>query len=179
MSIASDAYNKHRNLKLAAAEIGMPWQSLYVQLKKEGVAVTGDKLRYGSDRDRLAALAEAEFKRLVPAARDMNTVAFQAKWDFEVGGLKVDVKAAMPSQRNKKYDAKGWAFSFKKQSLLCDFICCFCMGEDKSIGRVLLVPKEFFEGLQTITVSCEGRSKWLEYSTAPEELAPFFASIEA
>lgn len=177
MSLIADAYNKHRNLKLAAAELGMPWQSLYVQLKKEGVTVTGDKLRYGSDRDRLAALAEAEFRRLVPAARGMNTVSWQAKHDFDVNGIKVDVKCSMPRQLSKKYQAKSWSFSFKKQSLLCDFICCFCMGEERELQRVLLVPREFFDGLQTVSVSCHGHSKWLEYEVAPEELSAFFSSL--
>jgi hypothetical protein len=177
MSLIADAYNKHKNLKISAAELGMPWQTLYVKLKKEGVAVTGDKLRYGSDRDRLAALAESEFKRLVPNAKDMNSVAFQAKYDFEVSGIKVDVKASMPRRLSKKYQAKSWAFSFKKQSLLCDFICCFCMNEERAVQRVLLIPKEFFEGLQTISVSCEGQSKWLEYEMPAEELSSFFKSI--
>lgn len=177
MSIYSEAYAKQRNLKLAAAELGISWSTLYIKLKKEGVPVTGDKLRYGSDRDRLASLAEVEFKRLVPTAKDMNSVSFQAKYDFEVDGLKVDVKASMPRQLAKKYPAKSWAFSFKKQSLLCDFICCFCMGEDRAIKRVLLVPKEFFEGLQTVSVSCGGLSKWLEYEIQPEELAAFFSSL--
>lgn len=177
MSLIADAYNKHRNLKIAAAELGMPWQTLYVQLKKEGVAITGDKLRYGSDRDRLAALAESEFKRLVPSAHDMNTVSFQAKHDFEVSGIKVDVKASMPRQLDKRYPAKSWAFSFKKQSLVCDFICCFCMSEERAVQRILLVPQEFFEGLQTVSVSCNGHSKWLEYEVSPEELPGFFASL--
>jgi hypothetical protein len=177
MSRIADAYNKHKNLKLAAAELGIPWHSLYAQLKREGVPVTGDKLRYGSDRDRLAALAEAEFKRMVPAAKDMNTVSFQAKYDFDVFGIKVDVKCSMPRQLNKKYPAKSWAFSFKKQSLLCDFICCFCMSDDRQIQRVLLVPREFFDGLQTVSVSCDGRSKWLEYEVQPEELSTFFSSL--
>ena len=59
------AYAKHRNLKLAAGELGICWQTLYVRLKRAGVPVTGDKLRYGADRDRLGATCEAEFQRLV------------------------------------------------------------------------------------------------------------------
>ena len=47
------AYRKHMNLKLAAAELGVAWQSLYVRLKQLGEPVTGDKMRYGSDRDKL------------------------------------------------------------------------------------------------------------------------------
>lgn len=44
---AVEAYEKHKNLKLAAIEVGMPWQMLYVHLRKLGVPVTGDKARYG------------------------------------------------------------------------------------------------------------------------------------
>lgn len=177
MSVISQAYEKHKNLKLAAAELGMPWQTLYVKLKEEGVQVTGDKLRYGSDRDRLAAFAEAEFRRLVPLATDMNSSSYQAKHDFEVSGVKVDVKASLPRQLNKKYPAKSWSFSFKKQSLICDFICCFCMSEGRAVERVLLVPKEFFQGLQTVSVSCEGQSKWLDYEVPGDQLAAFFAAL--
>lgn len=177
MSLIQEAYAKHKNLKLAAAELGMPWQILYANLKKEGVDVTGDKLRYGSDRDKLSALAEDEFSRLVPSAKVMNQVRWQYPWDFEVGDLKIDVKASMPRQLNKKYPATSWAFSFKKQSLTCDFIVCFCFGVDKAIQRVLLVPKEFFMGLQTVSVSCEGNSKWLDYAVEPGDLSSFFSSL--
>lgn len=179
MSIHSDAYAKHMNLKLAANELCIPWQTLYVILKKEGVAVVGDKLRYGSDRDRLAAMAEFEFLRLVPTARNMNAIGYQSKHDFEVGELKIDVKCSMPRKLNSRFEAKSWAFSFKKQSLTCDFICCFCKAEDKTTAKVLLVPSEFFKGLQTVSVSCEGNSKWLDYTVNPSELASFFATMAA
>lgn len=178
MSAASQAHAKHKNLKLAASELGVPWQTLYVWLKKEGIKVTGDKLRYGSDRDRLAAFAEDLFKRLVPWAVSRNDLKYQAKWDFDVGSLKVDVKSSMPRQLNKKYQAKSWSFSIKKQALVCDFICCFCLSEDKSLRHVLVVPKEFFDGLQTISVSCDGASKWLDYSIQEDQVSSFFSSLQ-
>lgn len=128
MQLEIDAYRRHLNLKLAAAELGMAWQTLYIHLKNAGEPVIGDKMRYGTDRDRLGAMAEAEFQRIVPFAIDRNESKFQDKYDFDVCGHKVDIKASMPRQLNKKYDAKSWVFSFKKQSLVCDFICCFCMG---------------------------------------------------
>lgn len=177
MSTEAQAYEKHKNLKLAASELGIPWQTLYVRLKKEGVSVAGDKLRYGTDRDRLGAMAEAEFKRLVPAATNANETKYQSKWDFDISGLKVDVKASMPRQLNKRYPSKSWSFSFKKQSLVCDFICCFCLSESGETRHILVVPREFFGGLQTVSVSCGGCSKWLDYSVDPDELAPFFESL--
>ena len=177
MSIYSEAYKKHMNLKLAAAEIGLPWQTLYVNLKREGVAVVGDKLKYGSDRDRLGAMAEDEFIRLVPSAKSMNAIKHQSKYDFLVGTSKVDVKCSTPRQLNKKFSALSWSFSFKKQTFLCDFICCFCKDKNKETVKVLLVPKEFFVGLQTVSVSCSGESKWLDYEIDKNQLEQFFLSI--
>lgn len=176
MPTIEGAYAKHKNLKLAANELGIPWQTLYVQLKAAGVPVVGDKLRYGSDRDKLAAKAESQFRELVPTAVYMNEKTWQSKWDFEVGSLKIDVKASMPRQLNKKYPAKSWSFSFKKQRLLCDFIICFCYGEEKETPIVLAVPAEFFQGLQTISVSCAGYSKWLDYAIDASELNAFLLS---
>ena len=178
MSIYSEAYQKHMNLKLAASEIGIPWQTLYVYLKREGIAVTGDKLKYGSDRDRLAAMAETKFLELVPHAKPMNAIKWQSKYDFEAGFQKVDVKAAKPHQPNKRYPGKCWSFSLKKQSLICDFIVCFCFEDDGKLAHCILVPSEFFSGLQTVSVSCSGYSKWLDYKVDASTLADFFSSIE-
>jgi len=58
-------YRKHMNLKLAAEELGMVWQTLYVHLKKLGEPVIGDKNRYGSPSDKLSRMAEKLFQELV------------------------------------------------------------------------------------------------------------------
>jgi hypothetical protein len=178
MTRIAEAYKKHMNLKLAANELGMPWQSLYVQLKKEGVPVTGDKLRYGSDKDKLAAYAEKIFLSLVPKAENMNLVKFQSKFDFKVGNVSVDVKSSRAMAKNKLYpQSLSWAFSIKKQTMECDFLCCFCLNEDKSVSKVILIPSETFSGLQTITVSCTGKSRWLDYEIPAEDLARFFDDV--
>lgn len=170
-------YRKHLNLKLAAEELGIAWQTLYARLRNAGEPVIGDKLRYGTDRDRLGALGEAEFTRLVPFASSLNARKFQAKYDFDVVGYKVDVKASMPRQLNKTFDARSWSFSFKKQSVICDFICCFCLNDARAFAHALLVPKEFFDGLQTVSVSCDGQSKWLDYKVGADSLAAFFKEL--
>lgn len=177
MNQSIQAYEKHKNLKLAAAEIGIPWQTVYSHLKKAGVRVIGDKLRYGSDRDRLAAMAEEKFNELVPMAKSMNASKYQAKYDFTVGRFKVDVKAAKPHQPNKRYPGKCWSFSIKKQALTCDFIVCFCLDDNRELIHTLLVPSEFFTGLQTVSVSCQGASKWIDYEVPAESLADFFNSM--
>ena len=177
MTIEAITYNKHKNLKLAAAELGLCWQTLYSRLKNQGVPVTGDKLRYGTDRDRLGALAEAKFQELVPFANDKNKSKFQSKYDFDVLGYKVDVKSSMPRAIHKPYRSLSWSFSFKKQSLIADFVVCFCLDESRAIEHVLLVPSEFFAGLQTVSVSRCGDSKWLDYSVEQSELAEFFRAL--
>lgn len=50
-----EAYRQHQNLKIAAQHVGIPWQTVYVHLRKAGEPVTGNKLKYGSETDRLAA----------------------------------------------------------------------------------------------------------------------------
>ncbi len=179
MTPEAESYSRHMNLKIAADEIGIPWQTLYVKLKRQGVAVCGDKSRYGTDRDKLGALAEGWFEKLVPKAENQNKFSFQPKVDFLVSAAKVDVKASRKSPKSKKSTALSWAFSLKKQSLTADFMCCFCCDEDKRIEHVLLLPIELVEGKQTITVSCTGASKWFDYKIEPYELAEFFDSIAA
>lgn len=177
MTPEAAAYERHKNLKLAANEVGIKWQTLYCRLKNQGVPITGDKLRYGSDRDKLSALAESIFRKYVPSAVSMNAIKWQHKHDFEINGFKVDVKCSLKKYRQKKCKAQSWAFSIKKQTLSCDFICCFCFGNNKEVERALLIPSEFFKGLQTISVSVSGGSKWLDYSINISDLEDFFFSL--
>lgn len=62
--------------------------------------------------------------------------------------------------------------------MMCDFICCFCMNDDKTTKHILLVPSEFFKGLQTVSVSCNGDSKWLDYAVEADELLKFFSDLD-
>jgi hypothetical protein len=177
MSIEAQAYEKHKNLKSAANELGIKWQSLYVRLRKEGVSVTGDKSRYGSDKDRLAARAELEFKKLVPFAEDQNLVKFQSKFDFLVGNEKVDIKASKLHKGSKQFNAMRWAFSVKRQEFCADFIVCFAFTDDDY--RILLIPGELVRNYQTISVPENGKSKWLQYEVDKEDLTSFFMELIA
>jgi hypothetical protein len=165
------AYRKHKNLKLAAEEIKIPWQTLYVRLRKAGEPVSGDKARFGSSKDRFSCKAESEFRRLVPSAMDNNADKWQSKHDFNVFDVKVDVKAARPKSFSKYTSIKRWAFSFKKQSMSCDFMCCFCYEENEEDYKILLVPSEMFRGLQSVSVSSTGRSKWLDFEIGADSLS--------
>lgn len=171
------AYEKHMNLNLAAQELGIKWQTLYVKLRKLGVAVVGDKARYGSNTDRLAARAELEFKKLVPFAKDQNAIKFQSKFDFLVGQEKVDIKASGLNCGCKRFAAKRWAFSVKKQEFCADFIVCFATKDDGY--RIFLIPGELVRNYQTISIAENpaSKSKWLQYEVTATDLTEFFKEL--
>ena len=166
-----ESYSRLKNLKLAGLELGIPWQTVYVHLRAAGVPVTGDKSRYGSDTDRLAAKAETIFSTLVPNAENQNDHQFQAKVDFMVNGYSVDVKASR--LRNGR-----WAFSLKKQELIADFFACFAFNDDDTY-RTLLVPGEVCRYLQTISLSAVTHTKWWDYEIGADELRSFFDQVKS
>ncbi len=177
-----NVYDKHKNLKLAATELGMVWQTLYYNLCKLGHPITGDKDKYGSPTDKMAKALEDKFKELVPHAEDCNRGKFQAKVDFKVGDVYVDVKSSTKKDgyknNPKKSSSYRWAFSTKVQEKFSDFLICFCMeGYDcenhKYIEKILLIPKEFYKNKQSISVSCK-KSKWFEFEVTELELSEFF-----
>lgn len=171
-----ESYKRTKNLKLTGIELGIPWQTVYVHLRKNGVQVTGDKMRYGSDRDRLSASAELRFSEIVPFAINMNNTKFQNEIDFKVGEFGIDIKASKLHQGSKQFKAKRWAFSVKKQELFADFIVCF--GFDEIGHRItLLIPGELIRKYQTISISEFGKSKWLDYKITVEGLRDFFIQI--
>ena len=172
----AESYQRLKNLKLVGDELGMQWQSVYVHLRKAGIPVTGDKSRYGSDKDRLAARAEQEFQRLVPAAESQNVKQYQSKIDFKVGPLGVDVKSsnANPGLANGKY--LRWSFSMKKQEMRADFIVCFGYHDDDTY-ELFLLPGEMIRKYATISIQVVGKSKWRDCQILPDDLLPFFYAL--
>jgi hypothetical protein len=172
-----ESYRQLKNLKLVGAELGIPWQTVYVHLRAAGEPVTGDKARYGSDKDRLAARGERLFLRLVPYARDRNDQKYQDKIDFTVRGHGVDVKTGTPRPSNKHSKLRRWAFGIKKQEAIADFFVCVCMDtEGAELRQILLIPGEIARKYMTISLS-ESGGKWSDYAIKPEDLEPFFASL--
>ena len=169
------AYRQHQNLKIAAQHVGIPWQTVYVHLRKAGEPVTGNKLKYGSETDRLAAKAEREFLRLVPFAEDQNTRQFQSKVDFLVGGFGVDVKAARLKTQGP--NSSRWMYSIKKQEAIADFFVCLGFDETGShVMSTLLVPGEIARMHTTLSHSSRG-GKWADYIVSPDSLSPFFSAL--
>ena len=178
----AEAYARHKNLKLAANELGVRWQQLYARLRKLGIPVTGDKARYGCAKDRLASKAERLFAEDVPAAKDANAQQYQAMIDFSVGEFTVDVKASRlhPArlERSGKTTAPRWAFNINKQKDEADFFVMYAFGLDaESVAHVFLIPAEIATTKSTIVVPESLSSKWADYCVDRMDLADFFRML--
>lgn len=175
ISQMKDSYEKHKNLKVAADEIGMGWQNLYYHLKRNGIEVVGDKSKYGSDSDKLAYKAEQYFQKIVPFASNNNNSKFQSKVDFMVGDLKVDVKSSKLNLASNSFKSKRWAFSLKKQELIADFFVC--IGYEDEDVTIFLFPSEIIKNYQTISINPYGKSKWHQYEINEFDLLDFFTKM--
>jgi len=174
-----EAYRKTKNLKLVGADLGIPWQSVYVYLRKAGEPVIGDKQKYGSETDKLASKAEAIFQEMVPFAIDQNRKKFQSKIDFQVGDYGVDVKASRLRPYSQNRDLRRWAFSVKKQEAIADFFVCLCFDEaNEKVERALLIPGEIGRMFTTISLAHRG-GKWADYYIELDQIRPFFESLQA
>lgn len=171
------AYERHKNLKLAGQEVGLSWQMVYVHLRKANVPVTGDKSRYGSDTDRLAAKGEAYFQSLVPIAEDQNKKQFQPKFDFLVKGYRVDVKSSTLRKSHKDCKVMRWAFCSKKQETEADFFVLLGY-ENHRPAHIWLIPGEISRKYATISISTGAKGKWWDYEVNPADLLDFFNQLE-
>lgn len=179
MSITSkcvESYSRLKHLKLVGEEIGIPWQTVYVHLKKAGVSVTGDKARYGSASDRLANKAEAEFQKTIPWAKDNNKTEFQSSIDFNVDSSTVDIKAS-----RLKFDGKlsRWAFCVNKQRDDADFFVLYAYDE-KGCGilHLFLIPGEIAREKTTISITESLNSKWADYIISSSDMVDFFNDLK-
>ena len=175
ISLCVELYEQHKNLKIVGELSGIPWQTVYVYLKGAGVPVTGDKERYGSHSDRFAARSERDFLSLVPFAEDLNRRQFQSKFDFDVYGFKVDVKASQLKRSSKRCAAKRYSFSIKRQEVNADFFVLLGYKDD-CIDKCYLIPAEIVRYMTTISIS-ENGGKWASYEIDKNGLAEFFEGM--
>lgn len=172
------AYEKHKNLKLAAKELNINFHTLYWNLKKNGVSVSGDKERYGSEKDRFGVHAEKLFSQIVPYAVDMNSKKFQAKCDFDVNGILVEVKAAKRQMLGVGNGGDRWSFNIKRQITECDFYVFFAFSVEKILEKIFLIPADVICGKTTVSISANGTSKWHPYEVSSDDLLNIFDSIK-
>jgi len=171
----AESYSRLKHLKLVGEEVGIPWQTVYVHLKKAGVAVTGDKARYGGITDRFAAKAEAEFKRLIPSAVDNNETEFQSTIDFDVNGNSVDIKAARLKSDGRIH---RWAYCVSKQRDAADFFILYAYdGSGEDVLHKFMIPGEIAREKTTISITATLKSKWADYLISDDGLVEFFNSI--
>jgi hypothetical protein len=166
-----ESYGRHKNLKIASDELGMNFQTLYWHLKKAGISCSGDKERYGSAKDRFGAAAELEFQKIIPYAEDQNKTRFQPKVDFLVNGVKFEIKSAKRQCLGVGAGGDRWSFSIKKQIEEADFFVLFGFSRSGDVESIFLVPAELIASKTTVSVSCNGSSKWHDYSLSKEGLA--------
>lgn len=182
IELYKQVYDKHKNLKLAASELNMKWQTLYWHLSAVQHPVVGDKEKYGSTADKMAKRTENLFNEMIPYASDANEGKFQALVDFDVKGHSVDIKGSCKNDAYKNNPRKNkslrWAFSCKVQEKCSDFLVCYCYEEESTdladlVEKILLIPKEFYANKQSFSVSCN-KSKWYDFEVSEEELLEFF-----
>jgi len=173
-----ESYERLKNLKLVADEVGIPWQTVYTHLRSMNCCVVGDKKRYGSIKDKLAEKFESRFLRVVNFAIPNNEYKYQAKIDFFVGDTSIDVKVSslqnagvQPS--GKKYAAR-WSYCISKQKKTADFFVMYALNKDESVRHVFLIPKEIAITCTTISIPESKKSKWFEYEVHENELYGFF-----
>lgn len=168
------AYRKHKNLHLAAEELGIKWQTLYTHLVKAGEPVCGDKSRYGSDTDRLAAKAEKLFSELIPFSENMNDSKWQNKIDFLVNGKSVDIKAARLCSANSKYKSTRWAFSLKRQESIADYFVLYAFdSEGENVDGIYLIIGDLVRFMTTINIP-KTKGKWSKFIISEQDLLEFF-----
>lgn len=175
------SYERLKNLKLVGEELNIPWQTVYVHLKRSGVKVTGDKARYGSATDRVAIIGENRFRDTVPIAIDNNKLQYQSTVDFTVGNVKVDIKTARirryQDARTAKNTAPRWGFCINKQLDIADFFVFYALDENDQVKHVFLMPHEIVTTCSTISIPESLASKWADYKVNESDLLPFFRAI--
>jgi hypothetical protein len=175
-------YESTPNLKLIADRLGIPWQTVYWHLRKAGVPVVGNKKLYGSDKDKMAAIAEEFVKSLLPDATYCNLNKFQSQVDFEYKEFKIEVKSSTLGKSGKG-KSERWAFGFKKtQQEVCDFAVLLAYGGETTqdfgnIQFIFLIPKEFLEDKSTVSIPKSLKSKWKDFIISEKDIKEFFKLI--
>lgn len=175
-----DSYGRLKNLKLVGKEVGIPWQTVYVHLKKSGIQVAGDKARYGSVSDRISIIGEQAFKKLIPYSTDNNEPKFQSKIDFFINGYSVEIKTSRLHQKriiNGKKESEKWCFCINKQKDKADFFVLYALDNHLSISHIFLIPNEIATTKSTISIPLSLSSKWADYKISEDGLVSFFKEL--
>jgi len=171
------AYIQFGSLKETCAETGCPPYIAYIWLQKAKILKTDDSIRYGSEASKLGALAEAEFKKLVPDALPVNEQLQQnyPSYDFDIYGITVDIKFRSAHSRG------NWTFKTAKgKPLAPDFYLCFCTkGKGLQDGyRCFLIPGGMVEQLTHVQINPDKPTWAWDYEVDPQELSIIFKQMK-
>ena len=175
-----ECYQQHGNIAAVTHATGCPPYIAYKWLAMARLLRPQERANYGTQGNKLSALAEMEFKKLVPFAMDANRHLQNNNpvFDFDVGGQTVDVKWS-------KLGKKG-VYIFEvaaNKAYAPDWFALFCGHADAIDERVfkdsqyhlVLLPAAVVMGMAQLRFPAKGsKSKYWEFEIPPAELAGFF-----
>ncbi|MEY4910097.1 MAG: hypothetical protein RL260_3815 [Pseudomonadota bacterium] len=178
-----DHYAASGDMRAAAAEAGISTLLGFKLLKMSGAMLVSDRLKFGSAGQKLGALAEVEFQRLVPNAKQMNTNERQHPgFDFLAGSNRVDVKASSIRKSG------GWIFTLNAMPARgygADYyvLIAALAGQTLSAGYdMYIIPAEMFSASPIGSVCIRQNKKvahWAcEFLCSPDDAAAFFADVQ-
>lgn len=186
-----DAYYQHNgNLRAITEAVGLSVWIVAKTLEQLGLSPNWYHYKAQAESSVKGDVAEAEFRRLVPSAVDMNRQYSRnnAVFDFIVNDKTVDVKLSTLSKSGRnfvQYNLK--VRNTPDDNNLPDFFCIFCViDRDKPFKegnyRILLVPKEIIpEGNMKIAISRKGGTAnsmlYWDFEVEPTALASILGDI--
>jgi hypothetical protein len=141
-----------------ARRIGSTPGAVGYHLYKAGVTLTGDKLRYGCERDRQARKAELFVLSQLDGAIDHNAAQFQPKMDATYRGFRIEVKSSVLQHHTGQLLL---SFMVEKQPHLADlFVCVGYFRNDDDVPLAVYVVPGHLAPRWCIKITLTGRSKY-------------------
>ena len=147
-----EVYKKYNNdFEKAVEESGLPPFIAFIKLARAGVVTINDKIKFGTTAQKLGAMAEEEFQKLVPEAINYNDVVKinNEFFDFKYKDVTIDVKY---SSLHKRGNYSYWNF---RANTTADLFVCFLekeKGKNLNDSYLFVVPQTF-AGKGSITVT--------------------------
>jgi len=170
------SYQRTGNIKSVCIETGCPPYVAYKWLKISKLLDAQESTRYGTNGQKQGALAELEFKRLVPFAMPTNKMLENncPAFDFDINGTTVDVKFCSLCNSNGRYGFR----TAQTKHLRPDWYCAFLANPDiKELipgkYRILVIPDAMVQHIKSVSLHSNGGHYW-DFEIKPNELAKFF-----
>lgn len=187
-----DAYYQHNgNLRAITETVGLSVWVVAKTLEQLGLSPDWSRYKAQAENSIKGDVAEAEFRRLVPSAIDMNRTYMRNNpvFDFVVNEKTVDVKL---STLTKSGRGSWQQYNFRarrtpEDTELPDFFCVFCaIDKDKPFQEgnyyVLLIPKEVIpDNNMRVAITKKGgtanSAMYWDFEVPPTALASILGDI--